>query len=455
MREHKLSFETLKQSTITRELPLRWLLLWLLLPHFPVVIMLPFGGPPMSWALIFTIPTVLLAAQLPWRPVKALLLLSITIAFGTIYVSTMFNLGVSHLTMLPSIFDDIRPLRSPEYIIGSLVALCAIYAAMRLAPRVERFPSLMSWMMAVFFAISFLSLEFYANAQTRGSYKGSPGPGDEVMSATDAVGLFDPITDAGKQRHLVIIIVEALGLPRSAEETKMFARDWNRSEWAERYDVQTGSVPYYGSTTNAELRELCDSWGMYYTFAFENARCLPEIYQEAGYDTFAIHGFDGDFFERRKWYPELGFSQMQFRRELDEVGVSRCGGMFAGACDPEIPARIATRLKSSEKPQLAYWLTLNGHVPVVREPRMGTDRCDIGEPGWRADNPHLCRLFTVHRQLADAIDTMAMDPDLPPTDILIVGDHVPPFFDRVTRMKFDGGEVPWVYLRHAEADAGK
>ena len=32
-------------------------------------------------------------------------------------------------------------------------------------------------------------------------------------------------------------------------------------------------------------------------------------------------------------------------------------------------------------------------------------------------------------------------------DILIVGDHMPPFFQRKARERFDGDKVPWVFLR--------
>ena len=42
---------------------------------------------------------------------------------------------------------------------------------------------------------------------------------------------------------------------------------------------------------------------------------------------------------------------------------------------------------------------------------------------------------------------MAMDPNLPPTDFVIVGDHMPPFFNRDARLMFDDAHVPWLILR--------
>jgi hypothetical protein len=50
---------------------------------------------------------------------------------------------------------------------------------------------------------------------------------------------------------------------------------------------------------------------------------------------------------------------------------------------------------------------------------------------------------------------MLTDPDLPPTDVLIVGDHAPPFFDRSQRSQFDPERVPWVLLKHRKSRGPK
>ena len=49
-----------------------------------------------------------------------------------------------------------------------------------------------------------------------------------------------------------------------------------------------------------------------------------------------------------------------------------------------------------------------------------------------------------------------MAPDFPPTDILIIGDHRPPLFDRGSLAKFDPVHVPWIYLQaRPPAETGK
>jgi len=98
-------------------------------------------------------------------------------------------------------------------------------------------------------------------------------------------------------------------------------------------------------------------------------------------------------------------------------------------------------------------VTLNSHLPVIEDASLGTVDCQLGGEALAAESPLLCPLFTVHHRLADAISRMAMDPALPPTDILIVGDHMPPFFAREARMNFDPAHVPWVLLKARPAKA--
>ena len=92
-------------------------------------------------------------------------------------------------------------------------------------------------------------------------------------------------------------------------------------------------------------------------------------------------------------------------------------------CDAAVPAIIGRNLTGANKPQFVYWLTLNTHVPVVSDTAMGTAHCTTGSKQWRTDFPALCRLFQLHSILGDRISDMVMAPDLPPTDILIVGEQ--------------------------------
>lgn len=60
------------------------------------------------------------------------------------------------------------------------------------------------------------------------------------------------------------------------------------------------------------------------------------------------------------------------------------------------------------------------------------------------------RLFTIWSDTADALMAELKRDDFPPTDILIVGDHMPPFTQQSSRVQFKPDQVPWYLLKHRQ-----
>lgn len=435
------------QPSLIRDFPLRWLVFWLLVPNLAIMLMWFVGGPPMTPALTLFALVALVAAQFPWVWLKRIVLAGLIAYVSYYYVLVLFNLDTGKFDFLLPFILEVKPFRSPEYIIAAVVLVGSIWLALAKAPHVKRFSSPMSYLLAVLAIMGLLTADYMATQSTRSTYRRAPPVDAPFVSASGQAGIEQPNSS---NRHLVIIVVEALGVPAGVQEQAIFATDWDRPHWRQRYDVSDGEIPFYGSTTSGELRELCNVRGDYADVASFAANCLPARYRAAGYETRAYHGFSETLFERDSWYPQIGFSDATFRDGLAQQGVSHCSGVFAGSCDREIPALIAAQLKAAETPQFVYFLTLNTHLPIMRDASLNTMECNLGTGNWAEENPQLCRLFLLHRQLADEIDALAMDPDLPPTDFLIVGDHFPPFFDRTDRSRFAADVVPWVFLRHAE-----
>lgn len=424
---------------------MRWLLYWLVIPNLAMMLMWFVGGPPMTPIFAKCALVGVLAAQLPWIWPKRLILAGLIAYSSFYYVCVLFNLGTGQFDTLLPFLLEIQPLRSPEYVIALIVFSFSAALALLKAPHVRRFPSLMSYCLATLATMGLLTIDYLATKDTRSSYSRTPPPSAQFASASGLARIAQP---GPGSRHLVIVMVESFGVPVGETEEMIFEADWHRPGWATRYDVSYGETPFYGSTTNGELRELCGRYATYSEIPEFGGECLPAQYLAAGYETTALHGFSRTFFSREDWYPQIGFARSEFRDDLARRGISQCDGVFAGACDREIPALIAEQLKAAKAPQLVYFLTLNTHLPIKNDAGLGSAECRIGGEAWAEANPQLCRLFLLHRQLADAIDRMAMDAELPPTDILIVGDHFPPFFDRNHRNRFRPGVVPWVFLRH-------
>jgi hypothetical protein len=362
----------------------------------------------------------------------------------------MFNISPTDVAILPTFLSEVRPWQSPMYLFGGAIVLGAAGISLWNAPRLPRLKTVPALAFCLLATLGLGRADQAATAATAGTYHAAWQPGQPFVSATTETSLTRP---PASRHNVVLIVVEGLGLPTVAPEGPMFNADWNRPQWAGRYAVKQGKVPYYGSTTTGELRELCGVWGQYASFDFARARCLPQTYRAAGYRTSALHSFYGSFFDRDKWWPRLGFEAMAFKPELLAGGARPCGGIFPGACDEDVPALIGARLKAGRQPQLIYWVTLNTHLPVIADPKLGTADCELPDAAWQDGDPQLCRMFMLHHRLADAIDDLAMDPALPPTDFLIVGDHMPPFLGRQKRFRFDPAHVPYVYLKARDLPA--
>ena len=428
--------------------PVRWAIYWLIVPNLAIILMWFVGGPPMTAGFAIFGICALVMAQLSSASIKRVALFILIVQLNFFYVCALFNLHTANFRMLPGFIREVRPFESPEYVLAAAAFAATVAVSLAKAPHVARFRSRMSYLLAVCAICAFLTADHVATASTRGSYRTIPEKGTYFASATAESDLTEP---GGARRHLVLIVVEALGVPTDRTAKALFDADWDRARWRSRYEVRHGNVPFYGSTTNGELRELCGQWAQYTGFDFAAADCLPARYRRAGYETTAYHGFAEAFFERDHWYRGAGFDHLTMGEKLLDAGLPVCPGVFPGACDRSIAPLIAQQLKQAKKPQFIYWLTLNTHLPVPQDSALQTEHCDLGSGGWAEQHPQVCRLFLLHRQIADAIDAVAMDPQLPPTDWVIVGDHLPPFFDRQSRKMFDQAHVPWIALRGVDA----
>jgi hypothetical protein len=98
-------------------------------------------------------------------------------------------------------------------------------------------------------------------------------------------------------------------------------------------------------------------------------------------------------------------------------------------------------------------LTLNSHLPVPPGLNLDVDNCERVSPVLARDFPQICRQFTIYHDIDIALIKEITAKDFPESDILLVGDHMPPYFDRHHRTQFDPEHVPWLYLRHKDSAA--
>ncbi len=253
----------------------------------------------------------------------------------------------------------------------------------------------------------------------------------------------------GQMPNLVLIVVESWGLATDPSIGNSLIEPYNRADLIAKYKVLKGAVPFYGATIVGEARELCGTMvGLHIIEASQNelARCLPDRLAAMGYQNIALHGMDGRWFDRRTWYPRIGFQEEWFRDQFRAQNLPSCEGSFLGTCDTAIADWIGDRLKVPEDhPKFIYWMTLNSHLPVPNPPPLLSPVSCAFSPSL-TQQPALCAWFQLVANVHEAVYTQAMRFQARPTVFVVVGDHAPPFSDAGLRNDFSHTVVPYIVL---------
>lgn len=425
-----------------------WALVWIILFNGPGLIFWYIGGPLRAPEIVAAATVGILVRKASFS-VRLLTFVSLLGLSVISMITQLFMLPIDNLLSSWKLLETMNPASSLEYLLATAMIVAIIALAVPLLKRDGTFRSGSMLLIAAFGSVFFAATDTAAKWHSRGSYERKTPDGVMFESGVARSGILQA---ANNRRHMIIVVVEALGQPLNSSHAELLMEPWSDPQLRSRYLVQHGTTRYFGSTTNGEIRELCARWGNYDTvLRHHDPACLPHKLRQAGYATTAIHSFSGEFFQRKDWYPNIGFQRTLFSEDLQLLGAGFCEGVFPGACDADVPKIIARHLKTASNPQLLYWLTLNSHLPVM--PQDG--RCHEYSPELAKEARMTCRVFRVYDNVARALITEIIEDDFPAADILVVGDHMPPFFDYWNRSKFDSEHVPWIMLRRREDSVGQ
>ncbi|RPF71469.1 sulfatase-like hydrolase/transferase [Aurantiacibacter spongiae] len=423
-----------------------WLLVWVVLANLVFATMWLLGAPPRSGEIVAGAAIGLLVRKSSYW-VKAAAFIVVMAYSVASFTSGLFNLAVSSLLHSVRFFLELNPSESTEYLSGAVFLACTIGLALKLLRKDTTFHDTRLVLFVILVSLSLGAVDHWIGQGMRGHYNRIANSDAQFSSASGASGFAHPT--GGKKPHLMLIMVESLGEPMGNPEMSrlLFAR-FKSPAIRKRFDLTLGDTTYFNSTTAGEIRELCGRWGDYYdVLDAKDESCLPARLAVQGYDTRAYHSFTGNFFDRRTWYPNIGFQHQEFSDELRERGARECGGVFPGVCDRDIPAILAKDLKAAKNPQFVYWLTVNSHLPVPPGMNLDVDHCEDISLGLARDFPMICRQFALWDQLEKALVEEITASDFPETDILVVGDHMPPYFGYRQRSQFAPDRVPFLFLK--------
>ncbi len=248
--------------------------------------------------------------------------------------------------------------------------------------------------------------------------------------------------------NIVQVVVESWGLA-DAPLREAIVAPYTEPALLARYQVIQGTVPFRGSTIPGESRELCGNTFGYHLLtasASELTQCLPDRLAALGYYPIALHGMNGNFFNRSHWYPAIGFKESWFLDDFRRQGLRDCDGAFVGTCDAEVAAWIGRRLQVNPgRPIFVHWMTLNSHLPVPVPSGLADGVPCMAALSLKPDSP-LCSWYqliaSVHRSLA----RLAEENLGRPTIFIVVGDHTPAFGDPANYHRLSHTEVPYLIL---------
>ena len=399
------------------------------------------GSPPRSAAII-GYATVAIVARLASAPVTIALYLAVAAYDAISTIALLFNLAPSEIGLALHLGAELKLFSSPLYVgltvgLAVLVGLNVIVLTRRRDVLRRGNPAIM---MAC--AIAFLVADFLINTSAHYQFGTLYSAGKPMESAVQASG-FRQTALTGNGRHVLLVVVEALGHFADPAKQAILLKPFSDPQFAKRYSVTTGTTTYYGSTTAAEMRELCNTREPYEALLEgKDLVCLPEQMAARGYPTVSMHNFASAFFGRNQWYPKLGFETRYFASDLKGSVHRLCGGPFRGPCDVDVAPFIAEKIREAKRPSFFYWMTLSTHVPIA--PHEGTPRLDCENGGGPIGHVEVCYMTEMYIDLWESL--VRMTENIPATEILLVGDHAPPLWSKAGRQLFTPGKVTWVRL---------
>jgi hypothetical protein len=265
-------------------------------------------------------------------------------------------------------------------------------------------------------------------------------PTSAPVSTEDTIFATDRQRLADNSRAVLLILVESMGLPQSPQ-----AVDWLSAffQVLPNTTVTRRTVGFKGSTVAAELRHLC---GVIASRPGDvtQYKCLPASAGGNFAHTFAAHGNTSLTFDRKTWWPPLGFKNSYFREDIAARGAVICEFAYRAVCDQS----LVEFLFSEVQPRgFGYGLTVSTHLPL---PQLSTD-----SPGDFCESIQMpaepCRLIWQQGQVLEAIADQIRRARFPLV-VYIVGDHAPPFVVPRNRNAFSSTQtLGWKIETYASA----
>lgn len=274
-------------------------------------------------------------------------------------------------------------------------------------------------------------MSFLKEAKVASSF--SPTQFDQVVSK-----LNKPFNE-----KILLIIVESLGAhsnPNIQKEVLKPVSD--QRHLFEYYDNGFFEAP--ASTIGGEIKELCaqdiKGFGLRLVPDISFPTCLPKILADKGYQTKALHGGNGNLYDRFSWYKKAGFTNIAFSENLHEA--EKCSA-FHGICDDEVFPIIKDYFKEG-RPAFFHWMTLTSHAPYAKKD-IYSQRFNCEYYGVKDE---VCRNIMLQAQFFEGLSELNSQPEMSGVEVVLVGDHSPPITSSTEKFtSYEQLSVTWLHYK--------
>ena len=274
----------------------------------------------------------------------------------------------------------------------------------------------------------------------------------------DSTVTFKYFSANNESSRQLVIILESWG----------FLEDFNYGEMTNylqkslnpNYTLTFNTTSFTGSTTYGEMRELLNSYGSYRYFIDNKSdikgkiSSIFDIKSVNKYNTIACHSYSGAMFYRKKWWKNIGIKNVYFSEDIMSENINKSilnNETSFSSVNDEVSYDFISKKSLGNGKVFAYLLTVNTHLPFRYEYNNGTLE------GFKLTNDKISKgLFSnysrnvshqqkrIFQQIAyfiSKINTYSWD------EVLIVGDHPPPFPDIIDRKLFSQKAVPYFFIK--------
>lgn len=247
---------------------------------------------------------------------------------------------------------------------------------------------------------------------------------DQVKEVTDQTNT-NQYEGIAKGKNLIVIQVESL-------QNFVIGATYNGKEITPNLNKLIGSNSLYfdnyysnigkGNTVDAEFSTLNSLYPVIdrecYSLYTENTyNGLPWLMRDSGYEAFAIHGYEGSFWNREEAYPYQGFQDFYSMEDLDASEV-----IGLGISDKSMFRQAADIIDSKNSPFFSFIITLTSHHPYEMEEEQYTLELSEEDQGTQFGS-YLQTVAYTDAAIGEFVEELKEKGLYEDTVIAIYGDH--------------------------------